>query len=103
MDKEELKKKYKSKIAEYTKHNKLYYQNSSPAINDSDFDNLKAQIIDLEKKYDFLKSKKSPSKNVGYKSSKLFEKYEHKVPMLSLSNAFYEDDLLNFEKKFLIF
>ena len=99
MDKEELKKTYKLKIDEYTKHNKLYYQNSSPVINDSDFDNLKAQIIELEKKYDFLKSKKSPSKNVGYKSSKLFEKYEHKVPMLSLSNAFYEDDLVNFEKK----
>ena len=46
---------------------------------------------------------KSPSKNVGYKPSKSFEKYAHKVKMLSLSNAFKEEDLVNFEKKILNF
>ena len=61
--------------------------------------NLKNEIIDLEKKYNFLKNKNSPSKNVGFKPSKSFEKYKHKVPMLSLSNAFDEEDLINFEKK----
>ena len=50
--------------------------------------NLKKEILDLEKKYKFLKNKNSPSKIVGYKPSKSFEKYKHKVPMLSLSNAF---------------
>ena len=53
----------------------------------------------LEKKYNFLKSKNSPSKIVGHKPSKNFKKALHKVPMLSLGNAFSEEDLINFEKK----
>ena len=42
---------------------------------------------------------KSPSVKVGYKPSKRFEKFKHKVKMLSLSNAFNEEDLINFQKK----
>ena len=61
------------------------------------------EIIDLENKYKFLKSKKSPSTSIGYKPSKSFEKYKHKVQMLSLSNAFDYEDLKNFEKKILNF
>ena len=45
----------------------------------------------------------SPSKIVGFKPSKNFKKVKHKVSMLSLSNAFNEEDLINFEKKLLIF
>ncbi len=94
-----IKKKYQIKLAEFNKHNKLYYNKSKPIISDSEFDDLKKEIIDLENKYKFLKSKKSPSTTIGYKPSKTFEKYKHKMPMLSLSNAFDKDDLLNFEKK----
>ena len=94
-----IKKKYQIKLAEFNKHNKLYYNKSKPIISDSEFDDLKKEIIDLENKYKFLKSKKSPSTSIGYKPSKSFEKYKHKMPMLSLSNAFDKDDLLNFEKK----
>ena len=57
----------------------------------------------LEKKYKFINSEKSPSKTVGYKPSKNFKKVEHRVSMLSLSNAFSEEDLNNFEKKILKF
>ena len=57
----------------------------------------------LEKKYKFLKSKNSPSEYVGYKPSKNFKKFLHKIPMLSLANAFGEEDLLNFEKRILNF
>ena len=99
MKKEEIKKKYNSKIEEVIKHNKLYYDKSSPVISDTQYDKLKKEILDLEIKYKFLKSKKSPSKTIGFKPSKSFQKYKHKVPMLSLSNAFDRDDLLNFEKK----
>ena len=60
---------------------------------------LKKEIINLEKKYKFLNHKNSPSKVVGFKPSKNFKKIQHKVPMLSLSNAFDEEDLINFEKK----
>tara|TARA_B100000242_G_scaffold61207_1_gene36816 strand:+ start:2391 stop:4403 length:2013 start_codon:yes stop_codon:yes gene_type:complete len=99
MKKEEIKKKYNSKIEEVIKHNKLYYDKSSPVISDTQYDKLKKEILDLEIKYNFLKSKKSPSKTIGFKPSKSFQKYKHKVPMLSLSNAFDRNDLLNFEKK----
>ena len=99
MEIKDLKKIYRFKLKEYIKHNKLYYQKSRPKISDSEFDDLKNEIIDLEKKHKFLKNKNSPSHNVGYKPSKSFDKYQHRVSMLSLSNAFNEDDLKNFEKK----
>ena len=97
----EVEKIYKRKIKEFQKHNKLYYDKSAPAISDREFDELKADIINLEKKYSFLKSAKSASDSVGFKPSKNFEKFKHKVQMLSLSNAFDRDDLINFEKKIL--
>ena len=97
----EVEKIYKRKIKEFQKHNKLYYDKSAPAISDREFDELKADIISLEKKYSFLRSTKSPSDSVGFKPSKNFEKFKHKVQMLSLSNAFDKEDLVNFEKKIL--
>ena len=99
MTKQDVIKKYNQKIKEYIKHNKLYFEDSNPILNDSDYDLLKIDILNLEKKYSFLYNKNSPSKNVGYEPSKSFEKYKHKLPMLSLSNAFNEEDLKNFEKK----
>ena len=99
MKKDEIKKKYQLKLKEFIKHNKLYYEKSSPIISDLKFDNLKKEILDLEKKYNFLDNKNSPKNIVGHKPSKSFEKYQHKVSMLSLSNAFGENDLINFEKK----
>ena len=97
----EVEKIYKRKIKEFQKHNKLYYDKSAPAISDREFDELKADIINLEKKYSYLRSTKSPSYSVGFKPSKNFEKFKHKVQMLSLSNAFDREDLINFEKKIL--
>ena len=95
----ELKKIYQAKLKEFNKHNKLYYEDSKPAISDSDYDVLKKEIIDLENKYSLFKKKDSPSTVVGYKPSKNFVKSKHRVKMLSLSNAFDKDDLVNFEKK----
>ena len=90
---------YKKKIKLYKKYSKSYYDKSNPEVTDQEFDNLKKEILELEKKNKFLKSKDSPSLAVGYKPSKNFKKVKHKVPMLSLSNAFSEEDLVNFEKK----
>jgi len=97
--KKTVKENYNKKIKEFEKHNKLYYDKSFPSIPDSEFDKLKKEILDLEKKYPSLKSNKSPSRTVGFKPSKNFKKFKHKVQMLSLSNAFDKDDLINFEKK----
>ena len=96
-------KEYKKKIKLIKKLNKFYYDKSSPIVSDSDYDNLKKEIISLEKKYSYLKSQDSPSKIVGHKPSKNFTKAAHRVPMLSLANAFDEGDLINFEKKLLNF
>jgi len=98
-----IKQNYLKKINEFQKHNKFYYENSSPVISDKEYDKFKKEILDLEKKYKFLKSKFSPSQTVGFKPSKNFLKFKHRQKMLSLSNAFKEEDLINFEKKILNF
>ena len=99
MDKNKIKKKYNEKIQNLVKLNKHYYELSKPLVNDYEYDQIKEDILSLEKKYDFLESANSPSKIVGFKPSKTFKKVLHRVPMLSLSNAFDEEDLVNFEKK----
>jgi DNA ligase (NAD+) len=99
----EIKIEYFRKIKLLQKHNKHYYDKNNSIVPDQEFDSLKKDIINLENKYKFLKSEYSPTKIVGYKSSKNFQKVKHKVPMLSLGNAFDEDDLKNFEKKIINF
>ena len=94
-----IEKEYLKKIKLFQEYNKYYYEKSSPQVTDDEFDLLKREIIDLEKKHKFLKSKNSPSNSVGFAPSKNFKKEKHKVQMLSLSNAFNEEDLKNFEKK----
>ena len=101
MDKDLIKKKYKDKIDLYDYYSRKYYDENISEISDSTFDNIKKEIIDLEKKYSFLNSKKSPQIRVGYKPSKIFKKVAHREKMLSLANAFSEEDLSNFEKKML--
>ena len=94
-----IKKKYVDKIKNLKKHNQLYYAKEKPQISDKEYDELKKSILDLEKKHKYLNHQDSPSKSVGYKPSRNFKKKEHKVPMLSLSNIFNREDLINFEKK----
>ena len=103
MDKIKIKKEYQKKIKNLIKLNRHYYELSKPIVEDQEYDQIKSEIISLEKKYDFLKSEESPSKKVGYRPSKTFKKVLHKVSMLSLSNAFSEEDLINFEKKIINF
>ena len=98
-----IKEDYLKKIQIYKKYNEAYFNKSNPLVDDNVYDNLKKEILILEKKYPFLKDKESPSLNVGFKPSKNFKKVKHKVPMLSLNNAFNREDLVNFEKKILNF
>ena len=95
--------KYLKKIKLLQKYNKYYYDKENPIVTDQEYDFLKKEIIDLESLYSFLKNEQSPSKIVGFKPSKNFKKIKHKIPMLSLGNAFNENDLINFEKKILNF
>ena len=103
MSKKEIQIQYKKKINILNKYNKSYYDKSKPEVSDKEYDELKKDILSLEEKYKFLKSKNSPAEIVGFKPSKNFKKALHRIPMLSLANAFSEEDLLNFEKRTLNF
>ena len=93
---------YTKKTSELKKHNEYYFLKSSPKISDAEYDKLKSEIIDLEKKNPELK-KNSILNQVGFKPSKILKKSLHRQRMLSLSNSFDENDLKNFEKKILNF
>ena len=75
MDKNKIKKEYDKKIKNLVKLNKYYYEFSKPLLTDSEYDQIKAEILSLEKKYNFLESENSPSKIVGFKPSKTFKKF----------------------------
>ena len=103
MDKKKIKIDYLAKIKLLNKYNKYYYNQSDPIVTDQKYDELKKEILIFEKKNPNLLSLDSPSLNVGFKPSKTFKKVKHKIPMLSLGNAFNEEDLINFEKKIINF
>ena len=99
-DKKKIVKEYKEKIKELKKHNKLYFSDDNPQITDSDYDLIKKEIIDMEKRFPFLEKKSfSSSKIVGSKPSTKFQKIKHLKAMLSLSNAFNKNDIVDFLKK----
>jgi len=95
----EIIEKYKKKIESLKKHNNFYYIKDKPKISDSDYDNLKKEIIILEKKYTFLKKFGSVNQIIGAPPSNKFMKIKHLEPMLSLSNAFNKEGMSDFIKK----
>ena len=101
--KKKIKIDYQNKIKLINKYNNYYFDKSKPLVSDQEYDQLKKDILNLEDKYKFLINENSLLNSVGYKPSKNFKKIGHRVPMLSLSNAFDEEDLINFEKKIINF
>ena len=83
MERKQIEKNYIEKINKLKKYDKAYFDSSSPIISDKDYDVAKKEILDLEKKYKYLKSVDSPSQKIGYKPSSRFKKVDHEVPMLS--------------------
>ena len=79
--KDEILKKYNQKLSNLKKHNKFYFTDDSPKISDAEYDKLKKEIIDLEKKYDFLKKFKALDHIVGAPASNKFKKIRHLKPM----------------------
>ena len=90
---------YIKKINELKKYDKAYFEKDNPIVADKVYDEIKQEILILEKKNKYLKSKFSPSKKVGYQPSNKFKKIKHLKPMLSLSNAFQEEDMKDFLSK----
>ena len=92
-------KEYEEKIALIEKLNKAYYHNDKPLVSDADYDKIKKDVLDFEKKNPYIIDKNSPTKKVGFSPSEKFSKVKHLVPMLSLDNAFTRDDVEDFLKK----
>ena len=80
-------------------HNEKYYNEDSPEISDMEYDNLVKELIKLEEQYPQFKQIDSPTNRVGGKALEKFNQITHKIPMLSLSNAYSESDLKDFDKR----
>jgi len=94
--KDEIINKFKELIYNLKKHNKFYYVEDSPKISDAEYDLLKEKIFKLEKQFPYLKQIENINLIVGAEPSNKFEKINHIIPMLSLSNAFDKKDMGDF-------
>ena len=83
---------------EIQKHNVSYYEHDAPTISDAEYDVLMRELRALEAQHPELNSEDSPTQKVGGKASNSFAPVKHNAPLLSLDNAFNEDELLKFCK-----
>jgi DNA ligase (NAD+) len=92
-----------SRIRELSKlldqHNHNYYVLDKPIISDYEFDKLLEELILLEKAHPELLSPDSPSQRVGGTITREFKSVKHRFPMLSLSNSYSEEDILDFDRR----
>src|SRR3979409_719449 len=81
---------------ELERHDKRYYQEDAPSVSDAEYDALRQRFNAIEKRFPEFVTSDSPSQKVGAAPSGKFKKVRHAVPMLSLDNAFAEQDVLDF-------
>src|SRR5882762_5554057 len=81
---------------EIESHDKHHYQDDAPKISDAEYDALRQRINAIEARFPELVTSDSPSQKIGAQPSGRFAKVRHAVPMLSLDNAFAEEDVLDF-------
>ena len=98
-DNKNIKKLYLDKIDKLIKYNRAYFEKDNPIVTDEKFDKLKKELLEMARKNPTLKKIKNPEEIVGSKPSDKFKKIKHSQPMLSLSNAFNKEDMLDFKKK----
>ncbi len=77
-------------------HDKRYYQQDAPTVSDAEYDALRQRNAEIEARFPKLIRKDSPSKRIGAAPTGRFKKVRHAVPMLSLDNAFSEQDVIDF-------
>lgn len=80
-------------------HSNKYYNDDAPEISDYEYDNLMKELIKIEEENPQIKRSDSPSSRVGGKPLDKFTQITHKIPMLSLSNAYSDKDLKDFDKR----
>src|SRR5450830_2107020 len=86
-------------IAEIERHSYAYHSLNIPTIPDAEYDKLFAELLELEAKYPDLIQPYSPSTRVGAPPLPQMPKVKHSIPMLSLNNAFTEEDIENFDRR----
>jgi DNA ligase (NAD+) len=82
--------------AEIAGHDRRYYQDDAPSVSDAAYDALRRRYGAIEERFPQLRTLESLSQRVGAAPSGRFAKVRHAVPMLSLDNAFAEDDVVDF-------
>jgi len=86
-------------IREINEHAYRYYVLDDPTVSDAEYDRLMRELEDLEKQFPDLASDNSPTRRVGGPILDSFEEFRHPTPMLSLQNAFCEEEFLEFDKR----
>jgi DNA ligase (NAD+) len=81
---------------EIAEHDRRYYQEDTPAVSDAEYDRLRRRYNAIEARFPELRTAESLTQHVGAAPSARFAKVRHAVPMLSLDNAFAEDDVVDF-------
>ena len=100
MDKESALKKIQALRKEIEHHNRLYYQLDQPEISDAEYDRLLRELMDLESRFaDFIDVSGSPTQRVGAPPLEKFNTVQHLSPMLSLANAFSEEEMAEFDAR----
>lgn len=80
-------------------HNHKYYVLDEPSIPDAEYDGLMRRLQELESRYPEMKTPDSPTQRVGAPPLDRFDSVEHRQPMLSLDNAFSDEDFLHFDRR----
>ena len=87
---------WKRLALEIESHDRLYYQEDAPKVSDAEYDALRRRLNAIEARFPEFVSSQSPSQKVGVAPSGKFSKVRHAIPMLSLDNAFAEEDVVDF-------
>jgi DNA ligase (NAD+) len=92
----QAKSEYTRLAAEIAEHDRRYYQNDAPIVSDAEYDRLRQRYAAIEARFPQLRTIKSLTQRVGAAPAARFAKVRHAVPMLSLDNAFAEQDVIDF-------
>src|ERR1700675_1661020 len=96
LTKAQAKVEHKRLTLEIERHDRAYYQEDAPMISDAEYDALRRRFNAIEARFPEFVSSESPSQKIGAAPSGKFRKVRHAMPMLSLDNAFAEEDVLDF-------
>jgi len=99
MDRMSAEKRVKELHTLLNKYNYDYYVLDKPSVPDSEYDTLMKELLKLEEQFPEFQTPDSPSQRVGGAVLEMFEKVEHSIPMLSLGNAFNDQDLRDFDRR----